>query len=223
MGKNRRAGRKHTVKPKMWIRCVCGQTLGNVDRPRHPDGRPVDPLWMIGGLSYTSTYNSHHGDKYEHDHFGKVHTHTFKCTYVEQQSPEVLKLPTPEEVISYAEEETLKEIMGEELPFRMSKAAALRYKVTGELPEIDNEDRIHPALKANPARFTESGVTPRPRDVKRGDRRCGRVHTVRGQRILGHWNELAGITEDTPYMDAMRTEKAAYLAAGKNWVMILGE
>lgn len=222
MGKNRRAGRKHTVKPKMWIRCVCGQTLSHVDRPRHADGRPTDPLWMIGGLSYVSTYNSQSGNKYEHDHFDKVHTHTFKCEFVEQLAPKVMKRPTLDEVVKYAEEKTLEEAMGEEPPFRMTDAQKQHYEATGELPDTLVEHRIHPALKVNPSRLTDAGVTPRPRDVKRDGRRCGRVHTVRGERILDRWNELAGITEETPYLEAMRTEKSAYLAAKKNWVMTLG-
>lgn len=218
----RRSGKRHKITPKMWIRCVCGQTLQHVDRPRHPGGRPVDPLWMIGGLSYNSTYNSNDGDNYEHDHYGKVHTHTFICKYSNSQAPSIMERPTPEEVIAYAEEETMDEIMGDELPFRMTKAQATRYKFTGELPPNLDTDRIHPALAMNPSRFSEKGITPRPADVKREGRRCGRVHTVRGQRILDHWNRLAGITEETPYKEAMRMERAAYVAAGKNWVMTLG-
>lgn len=229
MARTRRAGRKargKDGKPKMWIRCVCGRTLNVVDRPRYRDGRPKDPLWMIGGLSYTTSYNTNRGDKYEHDHHGKVHTHAFDCVYEGHAAPEVLEMPTAEELAAYAEEETLEELTGEEEPFRMSPFQKFRYEMYGEIPEVENEYRIHPALKANPSRLTEAGVTPRPRDVKRSGRRCGRHHRVTGQRILDHWNKLAGITEDMPHMEAKRREMEAYrkdVAAGKSWVMILDD
>lgn len=196
MGKNRRAGRKHwhEDRPKMWIRCVCGCTLGEVTRPRYRDGWTRDPLWQIGGLAIMNVYNSNAGQRYEHDHFGKVHTHSFDCVYISGTAPEVAKRPTEEEQRQWVEDWD---------------------------PWDDRPAPPHPDANLNPSRYVEAGVTKRPRDVKREQRRCGREHDVTGQRILDRWNELAGITEDMSDLEAMRREKEAYRAAGKNWVMVL--
>lgn len=198
----RRSGKRHKITPKMWIRCVCGQTLGHVNRPRYSTGRPADPLWQIGGLVISSSYNSHEGTKFEHDHYGKIHTHSFDCVYAVDRAPGVLTPPSLEEQQDFAEMWDL-----------------------GESDPLDNdwEDAVasHPDLNRNPARYTEAGITKRPRDRKRSNRRCGREHDVTGRRILDRWNELASITDDTPHMEAMRLEKSAYVAAGKTWEMIL--
>ena len=222
MGKNRRAGRHHKSDiPKMWIKCVCGQTLGEVTRPRWSDGFAYNPSWEIGGLSISHHYNSHHGERFAHDQYGQVHTYTFRCSYDAWNKIEVLDKPTEDEIRAYAEEETLEELMGEELPFRMTKRQAWHYRVHGELPHDVPEMRQHPALKANPARFTEAGVTQRPRDIKRLKKRCGRNHVITGKRIFERWQELAGINEEMDDLEAMRHEKQAYKAAGRNWILVL--
>lgn len=92
-----------------------------------------------------------------------------------------------------------------------------------------------------PERFTRGLY--RPRDERRNGRRaCGRTYSVRGETILKHWQDLAGITEhigplwaeaakipfaermgrDYSYThDQMKLEREYYRKAGRHWEMVL--
>ena len=92
-----------------------------------------------------------------------------------------------------------------------------------------------------PEKFTRGLY--RPRDERRDGRRaCGRTYSVRGETILKHWQDLAGITEHIAplwaeaeklpvaermyrdfsfYEDQMNLEREYYRKAGRHWEMVL--
>ncbi len=205
MARNRRAGRNRKKNiPKMLIKCVCGQTLGDVTKPRRNDGSLVDPLWKVDGLVIRAGYNSNRGDRYEHDHNNRVETYSFDCEFIEYGAPSVVQRPTDEERAQWIK----------------SQQGRARFRGRpGPNPEI----RSHPNDGLNPSCYEESGRTERPRDTKRENERCGRHHRIKAERIARRWHELAGTSSTMSPRDAMIQEKAAYESANYHWELTLSD
>lgn len=208
MARTRRAGQGRKRDPKMFIKCVCGQTLGHVTKPRRNDGSLVDPLWTVDGLVIRAEYNSNRGDRYEHDHNNRIATYSFDCEFKEYGAPSVVQRPTDEERAQW--------IKGQQ------RLARFRARFRGR-PGVNAEVGPHPDDGLNPSCYEESGHRERPRDTKRENRRCGRHHRIKAERIAQRWNELAGTSSTMSPREEMTQERMAYRAANYHWELTLSD
>lgn len=210
--------------PKMWIKCGhCGRTLGHATKNRNPEtGFNYDSAWGPGGLVIRVEGA---GNKFKRDSYGRDHVYHFDCAYdvqgtgayvakVDEKPDELDKMDAADQIRGLAKFKLEQESARTGRPF---DELAAEYIERTSLNEAKKRAR-----QVNPARFTEAGTMPSPREERRAARRgCGRHYSVKGNTIVEKWAELAGVAPGMDPKAEFEQERKAFLQSRRYWEMTL--